>query len=100
MNLLTNREAVIAAIAQIEGPVWAEVERENQQYSVDGALAQARKDPHGEGEIYGYGGTFRYFVRNDGSVYFSENHGRTGVERARALGFKMLSEAPPRWPES
>lgn len=98
MNLLTNREAVIAAIAQIEGAVWAEIERENGQYSVDGALAEARKEKYGEGCIYGYGGTHRYFVRNDGSVYFSEGHGSKTVARAHELGFMTLSEAPPRWP--
>lgn len=99
MNLLTHREAVIEAIAKIEGEYWVETEKENGRYSVDGALAEAQREPYGEGCIYGYGGTHRYFVRNDGSVYYSEGHGRTSLEQARKLGFLTLADAPPRWPE-
>jgi hypothetical protein len=95
MNIITHRAEVIAAISQIEGEIWIEEERENKQYSVDSAIKKAIAE--GEGEIYGHGGTHRYFVRKDGSVYYGEDYGRLDADRARALGFKMLNEAPARW---
>ena len=40
--------------------------------------------------IYGEGGWDRYFVRGDGTVWFSAHHGGLDVEQARGAGFPIF----------
>lgn len=90
MNLITNREAVIAALIAMEGERWFKEQEGWGEYSIEGALAQSQSGSSRlGGVIYGLGGLHRYMVRANGHVYYSASHGQRAVEQAKALGFRM-----------
>jgi hypothetical protein len=90
MNLLTNYEATVRTLVEMEGKEWFEHQKTWGENSIDGALETSRGGgDYSSGIIYGFGGWHRYFIRSNGNVVYSSSHGRSGVEKARSLGFEI-----------
>ncbi len=100
MNLLTNYDATIKALIEMEGEEWfalQEKEREGQRpdldRSIQGALLIASKlhpeFSNGRAVLNGAGGTHRYYVKRNGEVEYSATHGPDDVRKAKKLGFVL-----------
>lgn len=106
-NLLTHQEETIQAMAKVEGEAWLNdqkrsLAKKDLELTVYGAIKNLKEWPapkEGEevfsiAEIYGGGGTSRWYVMTDGTVRFSPFHDRveprTKTQKAQELGFKML----------
>jgi len=90
MNLLTNYDHVVKMLVEMEGEQWFEHQKNFDKYSIDGALELAKgSGDYSNGIIYGFGGWHRYFIHGNGDVIYSSSHGRSGVEQAKKLGFKI-----------
>ncbi|GEM_PF-2699487 len=91
MNLLTNRQAVIDALIEMEGRDWYERHQPSWgENSIDGALAEATSRKDYRGIIYGVGGWHRYVVDSNGNVRYIEDKGEVEAPKAKALGFKLV----------
>ncbi len=91
MNLLTNREAVINALIEMEGSDWYERHQPSwKENSIDGALAEATSREDNRGIIYGVGGWHRYSVDSNGNVRYIESKGKVEAAKAKELGFKLI----------
>lgn len=104
INLLTNEEAALQAIADMEGEdfvIYNLCYQEQSPYSIPRAIRVLAENNPGHirsfdavvtvSEIYGNGGFNRYFVRKNGDVLFSVPHSnRKSREKAERLGFKFI----------
>ena len=119
MNLLADPEAVISAMARIEGPAWLELQdRLGQRLADEGIVEPAAVEetahdsviaamdhlrglgeidlqtpPHRIYTVYGNGGVNRWFIYSDGTVKFSESHAQSPehLAKAKELGFEIIS---------
>lgn len=89
LNLITNREAVIQALIEMEGKEWFKTQETWGKNSISGALTDALTHSSGVGVIYGFGGIHRYMVKKNGNVYYSEGHGHIAKDKAIELGYKF-----------
>ena len=100
LNLKTNPEETLEAMGRIEGNQFLEdqkeaVKRGDLSYTVPGALrwlnGEGPNDTGGESYIvYGLGGMHRYYVREGGSIRFSERHSLPKyIEQAKKEGFEV-----------
>ena len=92
LNLLTNYEETVQAIAEIEGNGWRKMSEESPgEYSLGGILHHLKTSEwEGAYTLYGNGGWNRYYVSPDGTVRFSKAHGKKDAEHARELGFEIV----------
>ncbi len=100
MNLKTNPEATIRAMAEVEGPEWFSVQDAMEkgvssegEYATSLPNAIERLDTGAVSMVYGKGGVNRWYVGADGGVSFSESHAESPeyIERARERGFVIAS---------
>jgi hypothetical protein len=104
LNLLQNLEEVKAAFELMEGRIALE---NNSEYGFMGVLERFqlvyflnyRRTCKGKcfgfsAVIYGDGGMNRYFVKDDGNIYFSSHHAawpkEETIEKAKSLGFEVI----------
>jgi hypothetical protein len=101
MNVLTNAEATMAAIEELEGGGWIDQQNragEDSSVSLFGVLKNIREHPNTSSDyariLYGMGGWNRYAVYPDGSVkfikHFAKYPAERVIEKARQLGFEIM----------
>lgn len=92
MNLLTNYAETVKVLIDMEGQRWFDDQERFGSNSIAGALKDAQNQSSNSwgGTIYGEGGVHRYAVYKDGSVKYSESHGRAKLEKAKELGFEII----------
>ena len=97
LNILTNYEGTLEAMAKIEGQYWKEGQKSTGSgYTLADALKSMQKftdrEPDHIFEFYGDGGINRWFLRGDGSVELSAQHAsEEDIVKAKLLGFKMAA---------
>ena len=96
MNIFTDYEGTLNAMAEMEGQGWRELTTtESRPESVKGALAFIEEAKKMQGEsptvvVYGNYGFHRYFIKGDGEVLYSRMHGlEEDAEQATRLGFTI-----------
>jgi len=97
INLLTDADRAIEALAEVEGEDWTLWSMDQEQSSVSIAAAfRWLWDLPDDGDldsalftIYGPGGIHRYFVNADGEVFYGLMYGPSSREEARLAGFEM-----------
>lgn len=107
LNLLTNFEETLQAMAEIEGHGWLEMQKREAPHgqNINGALEQLKKWPDEASNpelkdtilivVNGSGGGLRWGVTHSGEVKFSGFHvasgsqGQEQLEKAKALGFNI-----------
>ena len=105
-NLLTHPEETIEAMAKVEGEAWlndqkrslAKKDLDTTVYRALEKLKEAgdlssEEEPFSIAEVYGGGGTSRWYVMTDGTVRFSPFHDKvephSKTQKAQELGFEM-----------
>ena len=103
-NLRTNFDATVRAMAEVEkggwlnsnrrtAEHWDETSESDRAVSLEAArrwLAEVDPVEDWQRTVYGDGGDNRWFVRADGSVWFSKFHAsREGLQRAQDRGFQI-----------
>ena len=103
-NLLTNLEATLDAMAEVEGSAaWKERIQHSAadgEGTLKGALRSLREfvpeaiadeQENALYSIYGIGGSNRWMIMLDGEVQFSQFHAsREKTRKAREMGFKIF----------
>ncbi|HCC84032.1 TPA: hypothetical protein DEP96_04250 [Candidatus Uhrbacteria bacterium] len=89
LNIFSDYATTIAALRELEGDSWlAEEEFSSNEHSLGRAYnAVLNGDP--ERSFYGKGGVHRFFIDDNGLVYYSKMHGSTNVDQAKKLGLNI-----------
>lgn len=109
-NLLTNYDSTLLDMAEVEGESWLEEQLKsepcdtnargalehlvkNKDYYAPQCSTKEEKEELGSvSEIYGSGGSTRWYVMGDGEVRYSEMHSLSmpgKLKRAQELGFEL-----------
>lgn len=98
-NLLSNPMDTIRAMAEVEGPAWFATQDDvNRGVSSEGEYANSlsnaleRLEAKRSSTVFGHGGLNRWFIKADGTVYFSESHAASlgHLRKAQELGFTIV----------
>ncbi len=102
VNILTNYDSALEAIGEIEGDWWKRNQSVDSGYSLTSALKNLQRERANRSAeeanlldfiVYGNGGTHRYIIRGDGSVWFHKGFvdGSLGKKRREEL-FRKVQE--------